>query len=199
MKNRRIVASFLVGLVASTAMAGPALGADPANAPVTLANGKVLPAPPSPFAESVHAKMLAQYPDAPPLQKGAQPTVELAQPGTGRMAADGLSGSVSSVGPAGSLPNRLRKEVLGFLPYWMLDANTLSGMRYDLVSTIAYFGIAARSDGYLTKSGATWTGWTSSALTSVVNARSERPSRRICSAISTNAATFADPDQPALT
>jgi len=173
-KNRRIVASFLVGLVASTAMAGPALGADPANAPVTLANGKVLPAPPSPFAESVHAEMLAQYPDAPPLQKGAQPTVELAQPGTGRMAADGLSGSVSSVGPAGSLPNRLRKEVLGFLPYWMLDATNLGQVRYDLLSTIAYFGIAAQSNGLLVQSGSTWSGWTSSALTGVINAAHAR-------------------------
>jgi chitinase len=173
-KTRRIVASLLVGLVASAAMAGPAVGADPNNAPVTLANGKVLPAPPIPFAESIHAEMLAEYPDAPPLQKGGQPSVELAQPGVGRTAADGPSGSVSSIGPAGSLPNRLRKEVLGFLPYWMLDATTLSQVRYDLLSTIAYFGIAAGSNGTLTQTGSTWSGWTSSALTGVINAAHAR-------------------------
>jgi spore germination protein YaaH len=167
-KFRSITASILVGLVASSALSGPAFGADPENAPVTLATGKVLPPPPTPFAESIHAEMLAAAPKAPVFQEGAKPSVELAQPNAGRASAD--SGiSPLALGPAGNLPNNLRREVLGFLPYWMLDANTLSQLRYDLVSTIAYFGIAARSDGYLTKSGSTWTGWTSSALTGVIN------------------------------
>ncbi len=168
MKTRRLATTILVALVATYALAGPSFGADPQKGSVTLANGKVLPPPPAPFGESIQSEMLSEAPKAPAFQQGGKPSVELAPPAGGRTTAD-ATGSVLSVGPGGSLPNNLRKEVLGFLPYWMLDANTLSGMRYDLVSTIAYFGIAARSDGYLTKSGATWSGWTSSALTGVVN------------------------------
>jgi spore germination protein YaaH len=176
-KIRRIAASILVGLVASSVLSGPAVAADPENPPVTLADGSILPTPPSPFGESIHAEMLAEDPDAPPLEEGAPPSVELALPDAGRMRDASVadpSGSLSSIGPGGSLPNGLRKEILGFLPYWMLDANSLSQLRYDLLSTIAYFGIAARSDGYLTKSGSTWTGWTSSALTGVINAAHAR-------------------------
>ncbi len=172
MKTRRIATSLLIGLVASSVLSAPALGADPVNPPVTLANGKVLPAPPSPVGESIHGEMLAQAPKAPAFQKGAQASVQPAQPKVSRAAADG--GAVLSVGPGGALPNNLRKEVLGFLPYWMLDADTLSQQRYDLLSTVAYFGIAARSDGSLTRSGSTWTGWTSSALTGVINAAHAR-------------------------
>ncbi len=172
MKIRRIATSLLIGLVASSVLSAPALGADPVNPPVTLANGKVLPAPPSPFGESIHGEMLAQAPRAPVFQKGAQASVQLAHPKMSGAAADG--GAVMSVGPGGALPNNLRKEVLGFLPYWMLDADTLSQLRYDLLSTVAYFGIAARSDGSLTRSGPTWSGWTSSALTGVINAAHAR-------------------------
>ena len=73
-----------------------------------------------------------------------------------------------------ALPNGLRKEVLGFLPYWKLDASDLQWMRYDLVSTIAYFSVGARSDGYLDKGSSAspttgWAAWTSSAMTDVIN------------------------------
>lgn len=177
MKIRRIAISLLIGLIASSAMSGPVFAADPENPPVTLANGKVLPPPPGPLAESIHAEMLADAPAAPAFQKGGQPSVELPQPGGGRTSAGNLaepSVSLSSIGPGGTLPNNLRKEVLGFLPYWMLDANTLSQLRYDLLSTIAYFGIAAQADGDLTQSGSTWGGWTSSAMTGVINAAHAR-------------------------
>jgi spore germination protein YaaH len=178
-KIRRIATSLLIGLVASSALsAAPALGAVPLNPPVTDVNGKVLPAPPGPLAESIHAEMLAEAPKAPVFQVGGPPSVQLAQP---KMRAASVDGSVSltSIGPAGALPNNLRKEVLGFLPYWMLDADTLSQVRYDLLSTVAYFGIAARADGSLTKSGSTWTGWTSSALTGVINAAHARGVRAV--------------------
>jgi spore germination protein YaaH/putative cell wall-binding protein len=78
--------------------------------------------------------------------------------------------------PAGSaaLPNGLRKEVFGFLPYWALDATDLQWMRYDLVSTIAYFGVGARSDGTLATNTTSWNGWLSSAMTGVINAAHAR-------------------------
>ena len=75
---------------------------------------------------------------------------------------------------AAGLPNGLRKEVLGFLPYWMLGPDQLKWMRYELVSTIAYFGVAAQADGTLATYGSGWAGWNSSALTSVINAAHSR-------------------------
>jgi spore germination protein YaaH len=69
-----------------------------------------------------------------------------------------------------SLPNGLKKQVFGFLPYWMLGASDLQWMRYDLVSTMAYFGVAARSDGSLATTSTGWSGWNSASMTGVINA-----------------------------
>jgi spore germination protein YaaH len=117
--------------------------------------------------------MLGSSPEAPPLAPDATVTGEGSTAGTAPLAA-AESGGVQSAGPGGTLPNGLTKEVLGFLPYWLLTSESLASMRYDLVSTIAYFGIAARSDGTLTRSGATWSGWTSSALSGVINSAHAR-------------------------
>jgi spore germination protein YaaH len=43
-------------------------------------------------------------------------------------------------------------------------------MQYQLVSTIAYFGVAAYSDGTLATTSTGWSGWNSSAMTDVINA-----------------------------
>jgi len=56
----------------------------------------------------------------------------------------------------------------------MLDASDLQWMRYDLVSTIAYFGVAANANGTLNQTGSTWGGWTSSTMTNVTNAAHAR-------------------------
>ncbi len=75
---------------------------------------------------------------------------------------------------AARLPNGLRKEVFGFLPYWMLTDSALASMNYQLVSTIAYFSVNANMEGNLVK-GPTgspttgWAGWTSSRMTDVIN------------------------------
>jgi spore germination protein YaaH len=65
-----------------------------------------------------------------------------------------------------AVANVLRREVYGFLPYWTLG----SYVNYDVVSTIAYFGIDLTTDGSINKSGNGWSGWTSSKLTTVINA-----------------------------
>jgi spore germination protein YaaH/flagellar hook assembly protein FlgD len=72
-------------------------------------------------------------------------------------------------------PGALRREVFGFLPYWELsDASTT--FDWEKLSTIAYFGVGAQANGYLQKrntDGSTtvgWSGWTSSKMTSVINA-----------------------------
>jgi spore germination protein YaaH len=72
------------------------------------------------------------------------------------------------------LPNGLRREVLGFLPYWMLTDGYLPSMRYDLVSTIAYFGINANPDGTLATNSTGWNGWNSQSMTEVINAAHAR-------------------------
>ena len=42
------------------------------------------------------------------------------------------------------------------------------------VSTIAYFGVGARSDGTLATNTSSWTGWNSAAMTGVINAAHAR-------------------------
>jgi spore germination protein YaaH len=68
--------------------------------------------------------------------------------------------------------NVLRREVYGFLPYW--EAPYSDDLNYDILSTVAYFGVAVRSNGDLARSkdGKTttqWAGWTSSWMTNVIN------------------------------
>jgi spore germination protein YaaH len=182
-----VVALVAASLVpASVAMAqGP--GAIPPtlpDGPIVLPNGKVLPVEPgwARQSSSVAAEMLSEHQhDRIDFQPGAHPngrgtaTVALA-PAVGQSAT--LLGLAAPGGATtatlASLPNGLRKEVLGFLPYWMLDASTLQWMQYQLVSTIAYFGIAARSDGSLATGTTSWNGWYSSAMTNVTNAAHAR-------------------------
>ena len=52
-----------------------------------------------------------------------------------------------------ALPNGLSHEVFGYLPYWALTSESLAHLDYDLLSTIAYFGVPATSSGDLPKSG----------------------------------------------
>ena len=72
-------------------------------------------------------------------------------------------------------PGALRREVFGFLPYWELSDSSTT-LDWEKLSTVAYFGVGADGKGNLikkTKSGATtvgWSGWTSSKMTSVINA-----------------------------
>ena len=72
-------------------------------------------------------------------------------------------------GPSPVRPNAaatsLRREVLGFLPYWELG----STLDYTTLSTVAYFGIDLNGDGTLNKSGNGWNGWIGSTMTSVIN------------------------------
>lgn len=50
----------------------------------------------------------------------------------------------------------LTHEVYGYLPYWRLDAGTVDRIRYDLVSTIAFFGLGIKATGALDT---TWVGY----------------------------------------
>lgn len=72
-------------------------------------------------------------------------------------------------------PGGLKREVFGFLPYWELtDSSTR--LDWEKLSTVAYFGVGAAGDGTIQKTnsdGSTtvgWSGWTSSKLTTVIDA-----------------------------
>ncbi len=72
-------------------------------------------------------------------------------------------------------PGGLKREVFGFLPYWELNASS-TRLDWAKLSTIAYFGVGAASNGDLQRrnsDGSTtvgWSGWTSSKMTSIINA-----------------------------
>lgn len=176
-RSRRIVALPLaLAFALSTATA--ALAGDPTTdaGSVTLADGTVLPPMPADMLRpSAGAEMLAEHAND-PLPPKSMTTFSI----EGATAADGsevqpLTASTSGFsGPAGTLPNGLRREVLGFLPYWYLSSTHRSALRYDLLSTIAYFSIGAQANGYLLRGTSSspaigWTNWNSSALTDVIN------------------------------
>ena len=100
----------------------------------------------------------------------------------------GASGT-SGASDGGALPaaqaapaaNVLRREVFGFLPYWESVAGPM--LNYDILSTVAYFGVGVSGYGDLQKhdsDGSTstgWAGWTSSWMTKVINAAHARGTR----------------------
>ncbi len=199
---RRFLALVTAGLFLAGAALAPsaALGGGPpgtpipplrSDGPIALPDGRVLPVKPASVHEaSVQAEMLAAHagdritfvPGERPRARnealaalaplGGEASVvplELADP----------SGAAATLAAGATLPNGMRKEVFGFLPYWQLDAASLQWMQYQLVTSIAYFGVAARADGTLamTSGGSTtagWGGWNSSAMTGVINSAHAR-------------------------
>jgi spore germination protein YaaH len=152
---RRLPALLAVlGLLFS---AMPVAGADPESTP-TDAPPDASTSPPT-----IHAEMLAAPPphDEGTFVPGARPEPLAAPPATTQ---DG-----GAQGGIASLPNGLTHEVYGYLPYWALDASLRQYLRYDLVSTIAYFSVPAQADGTLLRSGTGWSGWTSANMTDVIN------------------------------
>ena len=62
--------------------------------------------------------------------------------------------------------NRLRREVFGFAPYWVLG--TQDQWDLGLLTTIAYFGLDVGADGRLLTTTPGWSGWNSARLTALV-------------------------------
>ena len=156
----------------------PARASDPPlGEAVTLSDGTVLPPlPADQLRPTAQSEMLVEHTgseDVPPVDEPAPDTgvsvqsVELANAGT------------MVLGPGGALPNGLQREVLGFLPYWKLDSATRAALRYDLMSTIAYFSIGVQPNGYLQRGTAEnptagWTNWNSSAMSQVISSAHSR-------------------------
>jgi len=61
----------------------------------------------------------------------------------------------------------LRREIFGFAPYWELKNN--AQWNYNLLTTVAYFGLDVNSDGTFATNGGGATGWNSAELTTVIN------------------------------
>ena len=176
---RRSRAALLVLAVSLLVPATPAAAAEPTlGDAVTLPDGTVLPPMPvEQIQPTAQSEMLAEHGGAAVETSAAPATVEpLSEAGGIVQVAEPLVATAGgATGPGGALPNGLRREVLGFLPYWKLDAATRSGLRLDLVSTIAYFSIGVQSNGYLARgTSATptvgWQGWTSPRMTELINA-----------------------------
>jgi spore germination protein YaaH len=171
----------------ATPTATPATTAMPAATPAAAApetdpTGGELPAPPDGMFDepSTHAQMLAEHAgDDLEFAPGGAPAITLDAGGVpivkGSVTVSGVDATIEAAGGStAALPNGLRKQVIGFLPYWMLNSVDLADMNYQLVSTIAYFSVGAQTDGNLAKGTAAslstgWAGWTSSQMTDVLN------------------------------
>src|SRR6187399_1694237 len=155
----RLSATLFVALI--VAVPTPSRGADPTPPPAPPAD--------NPAGQSVHAEMLASHEgDAIAFTPGDAPA------GPAGIPTFGSEGTVAAAGGIAGLPNGLFREVLGYLPYWMLEADELATLDYSLLSTVAYFSVGAQPDGTLAKGTASapstgWGGWTSSAMTGVIN------------------------------
>ncbi len=60
-------------------------------------------------------------------------------------------------------------EVFGFLPYWSMADWTDGYLRYDLLTTIAFFGIGVADNGALRRSGPGWTAFMSDRATTIID------------------------------
>ena len=96
---------------------------------------------------------------------------------------DGPIADSSPLEPTAAVtPYGLTREVFGFLPYWELSDSSTT-LDYAKISTIAYFGVGAAANGSLERTNADgsttvgWSGWTSSKLTSVINAAHQNRTR----------------------
>ena len=76
----------------------------------------------------------------------------------------------------------LRREVFGFLPYWEVSDSSTT-LDWSVLSTVAYFSVGADKNGNLLKQNADgsittgWGGWTSSRMTSIINAAHQHGTR----------------------
>ena len=152
--HRRPWAAILAVLLVVFA-AAPVAAVDPTPAPSDA------PLDGSALTPTIHAEMETEHAAARiGFTAGGRP-----QPFT----PETVTGGEVQAGPAAELPNGLSSEVFGYLPYWAVTDALVAHLDYDLLSTVAYFGVPATSTGTLNKSGVGWDGWTSATMTNVIN------------------------------
>ncbi|MCA1588029.1 MAG: hypothetical protein LC744_05115 [Chloroflexi bacterium] len=152
----RLLAAALA-LSAVMAVSVPTVPRSAATEPPVGSSEAVESSPPT-----VHAEMLAE-------NEGV--TLDLPAGDKPEPMAASATAVARATGSVSALPNGLRREVLGYLPYWMLTSPNLSSLRYDRVSTIAYFSVGVLPDGTLHMDPAStgWGGWTSSQMSGVIS------------------------------
>lgn len=150
-------------------------GSAPRKLPAGAASGSEMAASPqgavwAPSSDAPQARVPLAPSDAPRPVDGA-----ILDPGA-VLLADPTGATVTVDDPLDPpAATSLRRQVFGFLPYWELNDSTTT-LNYDLLSTIAYFGVGADAKGNLRKRNADgstsvgWSGWTSSTLTSIIEA-----------------------------
>ncbi len=139
-------------------------GVRPRELPAGLLGGKALRAarrPGPPIRDDPPAAAATVFGDGPNVAAIDRPSVDPASAPMADLAA--------AVDPGG-----LKREVFGFLPYWELtDSSTR--LDWEKLSTIAYFGVGVAANGDLQEKNADgsttvgWGGWTSAAMTKVMN------------------------------
>ncbi len=79
------------------------------------------------------------------------------------------AGTYSAPVPASTIGNggALRREVLGFAPYWELSHQ--GNWNYSLLSTVAYFGLDLKTNGSVDQTTPGYTYWNSADLTTIIN------------------------------
>ncbi|MEO5919123.1 MAG: glycosyl hydrolase family 18 protein, partial [Candidatus Limnocylindrales bacterium] len=115
-------------------------------------------------------------PGTAPVDGAIGPTISAT---TASFVASGVQAPSAGIGPldasVGPAAGSLSREVFGFLPYWELTDSSTT-LNWPLLSTVAYFSVGADQAGNLKKQNSDgsattgWAGWTSSNMTSVINA-----------------------------
>ena len=144
-------------------------GVDPRKLPAGRATGKALRDAEHSLPRTPADPALADPNSTPNNAPAALPVGPIDAP-TVDPAAASIADLAAAVDPGG-----LRREVFGFLPYWELTDSSTT-LDWEKLSTIAYFGVGAAANGDIERKnldGTTtvgWSGWTSSRLTSVIDA-----------------------------
>jgi len=87
--------------------------------------------------------------------------------------AAGVEGSLPidpGIRPLASQPRVLTRVVYGYLPYWRLDSTIAGRLQYDLISTIAFFGLGIKANGNIDTAWRGYTAYMSSNAVAVTNA-----------------------------
>ena len=91
-----------------------------------------------------------------------------ASPGTGDTSGDSPSPAPPSPLGPGGVAHRPH-EVFGFLPYWSIADWTDGYLRYDLLTTIAFFGVGERDNGSIIRSGPGYDAYMSDVATAIID------------------------------
>src|ERR1700737_4052708 len=77
--------------------------------------------------------------------------------------------AAAAPGAAPASVGNLTREVFAFAPSWALSAGAQANWKYNLLSTLAYFGISVNGDGSFNTTDSSWTGWNSQNLVDMIN------------------------------